>query len=89
MILDSDGYPKVPVHVCWSDSEAEVVIAYLRAHGVEARANSEIPHSILPITADGLGEVSVLVKAEDETAARNLLAAHTREREEGRDGAGP
>lgn len=74
MFLDNDGHPLAPVHQCWNDSEAEVVIALLRAHGIEARANSEVPHAILPIIADGLGEVAVLVREEDRETAEQLLA---------------
>lgn len=73
MILDADGYPLVPVHLCWSDWEAEVIIGLLRAHDIEARANSEIPHSVLPMTADGLGEVQILVGKEDALRARDII----------------
>ena len=73
MIFDSEGRPLTVVHRCWNDSEAEVVIALLRAHGIEAHANSEVPHTVLPITADGLGEVAVLVREEDVEAAAQII----------------
>ncbi len=63
----------VSVHTCWNDAEAEIVIGLLRAHEIEARANSEIPHTILPLTTDGLGEIHVLVREEDAAIAREVL----------------
>ena len=62
--------PVVAVHECYNDGEAEVVIALLREYGIEGIANSEVPHSVLPLTADGLGKVRVLV---DEDVAEKAL----------------
>lgn len=73
MIFDEDGHPMMTVHRCWNDIEAEVIIGLLRAHDIEASANSEVPHSVLPIIADGLGEVSVLVRQDDATRAREII----------------
>lgn len=73
MILDSDGRPMISVHTCWNDAEAEIVIGLLRAHDIDARANSEIPHTILPLTTDGLGEIQVLVREEDAELAHEIL----------------
>ena len=63
-----------PVYECWNDEEAAIVISVLGAYGIEARANSEIPHSVLPITADGLGRVEVLVDAKRLQEAKKVLA---------------
>lgn len=76
MIMDDQGRPMVPVHVCWSDWEAEVIIGLLRAHEIDAQANSEIPHSVLPTTADGLGEIQILVVQEDAVRARDVIQEH-------------
>jgi hypothetical protein len=73
MSLDNEGRPEVPVHVCWNDTEAEVIIGLLRAHDIEASANSAVPHSVLPLTANGLGEVSVLVREGDAARAREII----------------
>ncbi|MCP4643842.1 MAG: hypothetical protein GY851_25595 [bacterium] len=73
MILDDDGHPLVPIHECWTDSEAEIVVAALRAHGVTAVANSEVPHSILPLTVDGLGKIQILVTSDVEAEACQIL----------------
>ena len=66
--------PVVAVHECYNDGEAEVVIALLRDHGIEAIANSEVPHSVLPITADGLGKVLVLVDSDIAEKARDIIS---------------
>ncbi len=65
--------PVAPVHECYDDGEAEVVIALLRDHGIEAFANSEVPHSVLPITTDGLGKVTVLVHEDFAEKARSII----------------
>ena len=70
---ESEG-PVVAIHECWDDGEAEVVIALLRDHGIEGIANSEVPHSVLPITADGLGKVSVLVDKDTADRARSIIS---------------
>ena len=66
--------PVVPVHECYDDGEAEVVMALLRDYGIEGFANSEVPHSVLPITADGLGKVTVLVDEDLAEKARSIIA---------------
>jgi hypothetical protein len=73
MIFDADGVAMVPVHECWSDAEAQIVISCLRAHGIEAVANSEIPHEVLPIYVNGLGKLQVLVRAGDVQEAIYIL----------------
>lgn len=73
MLLDDLGRPLVPVHECWNDSEADVVISCLGAHGIQAWANSEVPHSVLPLNIDGLGKVQVMVTEEDAEAADVIL----------------
>ncbi len=75
MILDQNGRPMAPVHVCWSDSEAEIVVSVLRDYGIEALINSEVPHSVLPFTANGLGKVTVLVAEDVAAEASRILAA--------------
>ncbi len=85
------NYPEgdlVPVHVCYSDGEADVVIAFLEANEINAFPSSRIDHSVFPITADGLAEVHVLVAAESAEAARALLAEYAAQSlsdEKGRD----
>ena len=79
MLLDEHQRPFVAVHVCWSDHEAEVVTSVLREYGIEARVNSEVPHSVLPVTADGLGKVEVLVRQPGADESRAILARYDRD----------
>ncbi len=58
---------------------AEPVLAALRANGIPARTRGEAVGSVYGLTLDGLGEVAILVAAEHEAAARDLLAAAGRE----------
>ncbi len=66
----------VTVYECWNDAEAEVIIGLLRSRGIEGMSNSEVPHTVLPIMADGLGRVEVRVAPADEDTARSILAEH-------------
>jgi len=54
---------------------AEPILAALRANGIPARSRGEALGSVYGLTLDGLGEVAILVPAEREVAARELLAA--------------
>lgn len=74
MILDDNGCPLAPVHTCYNDAEAALVVSYLEAYGIAAQANSEVPHSVLPVTVGALGRVRVLVSEADVDEARALLA---------------
>jgi hypothetical protein len=73
MIVDENGQPLRAIHECWSDGEADVIISCLRAHGITAHANSEVPHNILPLAVDGLGKIQVLVAEEDVEQASFIL----------------
>ena len=77
----------VPIHVCWNDSEAQIVISILRENGIEAFSNSEVPHSVLPVTADGLGKVEVMVEEHEADKARQLLKDYQNSAKEGEDNA--
>lgn len=73
MTPDEKARSWVSVHSCWNDQEAEIILSVLREHGIEARANSAVPHSILPIMADGLGKVDILVETPQDEEARAIL----------------
>jgi ribonuclease-3 len=57
-----------------SDVEANVVVGLLDAHGIEAGVSSDVPHSVFPLTINGLGEVRVSVSADQADAAARLIA---------------
>ena len=74
MLVDDAGKSLTPVHICWSDHEAEIVVSFLAASDIPAITNSAVAHSIYPLTTDGLGEVQVLVAEDMAQEARRLLA---------------
>lgn len=59
-----------------SDIEASVVRGLLETHGVTSLVSSDIPHSVFPLTIDGLGEVRIAVRAEDADYAKHVIAEH-------------
>lgn len=56
-----------------SDVEASVVRGLLDTHGIRALLMSDVPHSIFPLTVDGLGEVRLSVRSDEAEAARQLI----------------
>ncbi len=69
---------------------AEPILAALRANGIPARSAGEALGSVYGLTLDGLGEVAILVPAEFEDQARELLAAaEARQLELGEDAVEP
>jgi hypothetical protein len=61
----------------WSDTEAELIVGLLQAHGLFAWTASDVPHSVLPLTVNGLGEVRILVNSDDVEDAATLLAEYS------------
>jgi putative signal transducing protein len=60
----------------WSDTEAALVRGILESHGIPCSINSEIPHSVVPLTVDGLGEIRLSVPLEAVDEARQILQEH-------------
>lgn len=73
MTDDHDERPVLPVYVCSDDSEAESVIALLRDHGIEGIPSSELSHSVFPVTASELGQVTILVDEDKADKARSII----------------
>ncbi len=73
----------------WSDTEAELVRQLLESHGIRCSVSSQVPHSVLPLTVDGLGEIRLHVAPGALEEARRIVDAY-REGGEGaaRSGAG-
>ncbi len=59
-----------------SDIEASVVRSLLDAHGIRAILSSQIPHSVLPLSINGLGEVRLSVLASEAADALNIIESH-------------
>jgi ribonuclease-3 len=62
-----------------SDVEASIVRSLLDAHGIQAMLSSDVPHSVLPLTINGLGEVRLSVLASDADDAQRIIEAHRSE----------
>jgi len=62
-----------------SDIEASVVRSLLQAHGVMTVVSSDVPHSIFPLSVDGLGEVRISVHHSEADDARRIIESHRTE----------
>jgi hypothetical protein len=65
-----EGHHLVAVHGANTDGEAEVVLALLRAHGIDAYEANRLPHSVYPVVGDG----QIFVHEDDAEAAQRILA---------------
>ena len=63
----------------WSDGEAEMVRCLLEVYEIPCQVVSDIPHSVFPLTVDGLGEVRILVPERHFERAQALIAEHRRQ----------
>jgi len=59
--------------------EAKVVRSLLDAHGIMSVVSSDLPHSIFPLSVDGLGAVRLAVHAEEADEARRIIDSHRTE----------
>ncbi len=59
-----------------SDIEASIVRGLLEAHGMPSVIASDVPHSIFPLSVDGLGEVRISVRRDDAEEAQRIIASH-------------
>jgi ribonuclease-3 len=62
-----------------SDIEASVVRSLLEAHGIMCVVSSDVPHSIFPLSVDGLGEVRIAVHHTEAEEAQRIIDGHRTE----------
>ena len=67
-----------------SEIEARVVRSLLEAHGVMSVVSSDVPHSIFPLSVDGLGEVRLSVRRDEAEDAKRIIDSHRTELGTGR-----
>jgi len=67
-----------------SDIEAQIVRGLLEAHGVISVMSSDVPHSIFPLSVDGLGEVRIAVHPGEAEEAVRIIAGHRTELKNGK-----
>lgn len=70
-----EGHHLVVVHRAKNDGDAQVVLALLRANGIDAYEESSLPHSVYPVVGDG----QIRVHEGDADEARRLLTARPSE----------
>jgi ribonuclease III len=66
-----------------SDIEAQIVRGLLETHGVMSVVSSDGPHSIFPLSVDGLSAVRISVHAADADEAQRIIEAHRTELKNG------
>lgn len=66
----------VTVYRVWNDPEAQMIKGLLESSGIRCKLVSHVPHSVYPVTVDGLAEVRIMVPREQEEEARALIEAY-------------
>ncbi|NIM92033.1 MAG: hypothetical protein GTO17_13925 [Candidatus Aminicenantes bacterium] len=61
------------VHKVWGPAEAEVIKSYLESNGIPCVFRGKVTQSVHPFSADGLGEIKILVSKKDYSLAKKLL----------------
>ena len=72
----------VVVHRSFNDIEAQAICDLLEQNGILTVSGGQFPHSVLPLTMNGLGETKIQVCKENESRAKELIAAFLTEAEE-------
>jgi hypothetical protein len=62
----------------WDDGEAEILRQLLSAYHIPCQVVSDVPHSVFPLSVDGLGEIRILVPASRRREAEEVVAEHRR-----------
>jgi ribonuclease-3 len=66
-----------------SDIEAQVVRGLLETHGMMSVVSSDVPHSIFPLSVEGVSAVRISVHADDADEAQRIIEAHRTELKNG------
>ncbi len=61
------------IHKVWGPVEAEIIKSYLESNGIVCILRGKVVQSVHPFSANGLGEIKILVSEEDYTRAQELL----------------
>ena len=68
-----DGRDLEEVARVWGLAEADVIKSFLESSGIACFYRGLVVPSLYPLATDGMGEIRILVKAEDLETARALL----------------
>ena len=69
----------VEIYSTAGDKEALVIKGLLESEGIWCSLSSDVPHSVLPLGVDGLGEVRISVSEKDAERAGQLISSHKEE----------
>jgi hypothetical protein len=61
------------LHTVWGPVEADVIKSFLQSHGISCLLRGKVVQSVHPFSADGLGEIKILVSKKDYALAKKLL----------------
>jgi hypothetical protein len=61
------------LHKVWGPVEAEIIKSYLESNGITCILRGRVVQSVHPFSADGLGEIKILVAEQDYPIAQELL----------------
>ena len=61
------------------DGEASIIRQLLETYGIPCQVISDIPHTVMPLSVDGLGEIRILVPTSRLDEARSLIAEYRRD----------
>lgn len=62
----------------WGPAEAEVIKSFLKSHGIPCIFRGQVVQSVHPFSADGLGEIKILVLEKHFALAKKLLHQKTK-----------
>lgn len=79
----------VVAHIAAGQLQAQIVVSLLQSAEIQARLNQESAGSVYALTVGPLGEVEVLVPAEQLAAAQELIGKYERGELETPDSADP
>lgn len=57
----------------WGPVEAEVIRTFLQSYGITCIFRGQVVQSVHPFSADGLGEIKIVVAEKDYARAKKLL----------------
>jgi hypothetical protein len=61
------------VHKVWGPVEADVIKSFLESNGISCLLRGKVVQSVHPFSADGLGEIKILVSKKDYALAKKLI----------------
>jgi len=71
---ESKSEPETEICKVWGPAEAGVIRSFLESHGISCLFRGQVVQSIHPFSADGLGEIKILVTEKNYSLAKKLIA---------------